>query len=305
MRYSIVICTHNGSPRLGSTLKHLAELDYPSKEIELLLIDNNSSDGTADYAGTQWKELGEPFRINILSEPRQGLSNARFRGCAEARAEYLVFCDDDNWLQPDYLRVADEVLLPNPEIGVLGGQGVPVTDAPAFPNWFYSYASGYAVGVQAMESGDISARGYVWGAGMILRRETLSAIYGLGIRSLLSDRSGADLGSGGDSEICKWLLASGYRLWFESALTFKHFIPAQRLTEAYLRGQWRGFEGAGVVLSCYDQLLRRRDLRRARGKHLALWVKAEIRGMLFWVAPDRRRVLRAFGRLQGLRRGRL
>lgn len=273
--FSVVVCTHNGADRLPSVLSQLGVLAYPKELTELIIVDNGSTDDTDAVTRRVWNELGDPFAMTIVREDKPGLAHARKTGTLLAQYEYLVFCDDDNLLSADYLHVASSVLETHGNIGVLGGQGVPQLGAAA-PNWFYTFADGYAVGVQAAASGDITQRGFVWGAGAIMRRDFLAASYRAGLRHLLSGRRGDRLLSGDDSEICKWFMAAQYLLWYEEKLVFQHVIPAHRLTRAYLDSLLQGFREQSVVLKEYDLLLTLKSLRRRRRDDLLRWVSFEI-----------------------------
>jgi len=290
IKYSVVICAYNATARLRRTLEHLVALDYQPEMVEIILVDNNSNDGTAEFAQNVWAAFETRFSLRIVMEKNQGLSHARKRGIREAQGEFIVFCDDDNWLDSQYLKIANAVLENNSAIGVIGGQGIPVTDAEQLPNWFYTYADGYATGVQAMNSGDISARGYVWGAGAIVRRYLLLAAVSDGKEWLMSDRTGSVLSSGGDSEMCKWYLLAGYKLWYEERMMFHHFIPKDRLTLEYLEKQHRGFEQAATIINLYDAYLRRSVLRKQWYNQLKSWLLSELRFFLNR-NPDKKRVV--------------
>ncbi len=108
---SVIICCYNGSSRLPMTLTHLATQRVPkSLKWEVLLIDNASTDGSASIAQKIWDELlpdSELFRI--ILEPKAGQHFARIRGAKEAQYDLLLFCDDDNWLDPDYIFFSTSV----------------------------------------------------------------------------------------------------------------------------------------------------------------------------------------------------
>ncbi len=275
--FSIVVCAYNAAARIGETLRYLALLRYPVNQFEIIVVDNNSNDATSDIALGTWRTLNSDFSFRIVVEEAQGLSNARKRGIFESKGEYIVFCDDDNWLGAEYLKHADETLAGRKDIGVLGGQGIPVTDADAFPNWFYTYANDFGVGVQAMQSGDISGRGYVWGAASIIRRKPLIDSFLGGCEFLLSGRKGSSLASGDDSELCKWFLIAGYRLWYDERLTFRHFIPRQRLTLDYLARLNHGIKESTRILAEYDQWLQRAHARARFNTFPVRWIMSEIR----------------------------
>lgn len=260
-KFSIIICTYNAAQRLPCTLEHLAKLNYPKDSVEIIVIDNNSSDGTSDVATNHWDKFDRPFSLTILFEKKQGKIHALKRGVLASKNNLMIICDDDNWLSTDYLVVANEIFTNNLSIGVLGGQGIPVTESNGLPNWFFTYAGGYATGVQAMESGDISSRGYVWGASSILRRDFLEKALLSGFDFLLCGRNGESLMSGEDSEICKWYLIAGYKLWYDERLVFKHFLPQQRLTYEYLVKLHQGFDSASVILSEYSSWIKINSIR--------------------------------------------
>lgn len=230
---SVIVCCYNSEERLPETLKHLSKqhlwVDYPA---EIIVVDNNSADSTSLRARELWGAYGEPYPLTVIEEKEPGLSNARRAGVLASQYKYGVFCDDDNWLQDNYLNQVIELFEENPKAGVLGGASMPVSDID-LPAWFYTKAGSFAVGIQADEHGDITWRHFVWGAGMSFRVDVLKAIYNAGIEPLVSDRKGAVLTSGGDGEVSAWFIFSGYRLFYSDKLIFKHYMPTARLTDEY------------------------------------------------------------------------
>src|SRR6266446_6836351 len=105
---SIIICSHNGAARLPATLSHLKAQESAGVAWELLIIDNASSDGTAEVAHTFWQYAPVPLRV--INESRLGVRFARERGLAEAKYTFVGFVDDDNWVAPDWVRVAYEAI---------------------------------------------------------------------------------------------------------------------------------------------------------------------------------------------------
>ena len=231
--FSIILCAYNAEKRLKNTLQHLAFLMVPKDSlVELILVDNNSTDHTQRYALSIWAELGQPFPFHVVEESKPGLSYARRRGVLSAQYQYGIFCDDDNWLDMNYLLHAQKIFNLDSQVGVIGGCSTPVSDVE-FPPWFYSKCSSYAVGIQADYDGDISWRKFVWGAGMCFLVEPYQALYLNGVDHLTTGRKGTTLSSGDDGEICAWFIFLGYKIYYSSSLQFKHLMPKERLTNEY------------------------------------------------------------------------
>jgi glycosyltransferase involved in cell wall biosynthesis len=134
---TVIICTFNGKQRLGETITHIASQLMPENiGWEVILADNASTDGSALFAETTWglcRVKNVPFRVIHESQP--GKIYALQHAINAANYEYLVICDDDNWLSSGYLEKAFELLQAMPDVGAIGGQGIPVTDG-SFPEWF-------------------------------------------------------------------------------------------------------------------------------------------------------------------------
>jgi glycosyltransferase involved in cell wall biosynthesis len=103
---SIVICCYNSAERLPQTLGFLAAQRLPeTTPWEVLVIDNASSDNTAEVATKCWP-ISSPAPLRVVREPNPGTGNARFRSFSEARHEILVFLDDDNWIDETWVARA-------------------------------------------------------------------------------------------------------------------------------------------------------------------------------------------------------
>jgi hypothetical protein len=142
----------------------------------------------------------------------------------------------------------------HPHVGVFGGICEPISD-DVFPDWFRTYQGDYASGVQALQSGEVSTRGYLWGAGMVMNRTVFEGMSACGFTSLLVDRQGSELSSGGDSEICAWFSICGYQLWYDESLRLRHYIPPERLTKDYYARLRRGLNESRPVLAWYRRII--------------------------------------------------
>jgi hypothetical protein len=246
---SVVLCCHNSAARIACTIGHLAR-QVVQYDWEVLLVANACSDATVDVARQAWAAAAPQVPLHVVDEPRLGLTLAREAGLARARYGYAVFCDDDNWLDSNYVQTGIEIMEANRHIGVLGGFNDAQSDGP-LPGWFWECAGDYAVGRQAPSTGEVTQRGYVWGAGMFLRTCGYDRLRAAGALPLLSDRTGASLASGGDAELCQWFVLAGFALWYDDRLRLKHFVPQQRLTHAYRTRLDEGFRDSWRILGRY------------------------------------------------------
>lgn len=246
---TILICTYNGAGRLPATLQHLALQEIPASiPCEVILVDNASQDDTARLAREEWANYTTGLSLKIVYEPRPGLTYARERGFREALYDYIILCDDDNWLMPGYVQRAFEIMDHNPRIGILGGQGVFVYES-APPTWLAALNL-YAGGAQAPHSGCVTSN-LVYGAGAVLRKPAYDRLIDHGFVPLLTDRLGYQLSSGGDHELCYALVLAGYEIWYDEKLVFHHFITANRLTAVYCLTYIRDSSRCFAVLEPY------------------------------------------------------
>lgn len=227
---SVIICCHNGANRLPETIRHLARQRVaPWIPWEVVIIDNGSTDASALVARLEWQKHRVDTDLNIVAEPRLGLSFARARGFQEARYEYMVLCDDDNWLSEQYVDTVYQILSDNKDIGAVGGVGRLVYEVDP-PSRELSFI--FAAGPQAPVSGKVP-ESKLYGAGCAIRHSAYHKMLGSGFKSLLTDRRGVELSSGGDYELCLALAILGYDIWYDDRLKFVHYITRERLTWQY------------------------------------------------------------------------
>ncbi len=255
---SVIICCYNSALRLPETLQHLTRQNIPGNFfMEIILVNNASTDNTAEMSSDIWSRIQcKNARLKIVDEPRPGQMFARKRGVSEAEFECIIFCDDDNWLDTEYVVTAYGVMNKDATIGAAGGQNLPVTNSNGYPIWFEEYKDKYGMGIPAQTSRDVSYRTFVLGAGMVTRRSLFLKIFDDRYPTLLSGRDGTNLSTGDDFEYSRRLLLWGYKLYYEEKLKLEHFVPKERLTIEYRQRLMNGIEEAGKILNEYDLALR-------------------------------------------------
>src|SRR3989338_2365160 len=87
---SAVVPTHNRKSMLRELIEALASQDYSKNKYEIIIVDDDSSDGTEDLV----KSLKIPNLIYIRQK-KAGPSTARSRGIKRARGRIVALLDDD------------------------------------------------------------------------------------------------------------------------------------------------------------------------------------------------------------------
>lgn len=252
MNASIIICCYNSAYRIIPTLEYLSKLSLGELEVELILVDNICTDNTVLVANSTWNKLNSPFPLKVIYEEKPGLSFARKKGVLAARGEIIIFCDDDNWLDRDYIKKSIEIFSKFPEVGILGGHNLLETNFKGdLPDFFTTNLSAYAIGAQYYKNGILSLqKKYLWGAGMVIRKSIFLDCF-KHYPSLLSDRTGKELASGGDSEICARALMIGYKLYYCNKTRLYHYIDSTRVDKEYFIRMLEGHTQSLNVLNNY------------------------------------------------------
>ena len=110
-RVSVVIPVHNGVRYIEQTIRSV--LGSELRELEILVIDDGSSDGSAQAA----RQISDP-RVSVLQQNASGgPSRPRNVGIAHTTAPYIAFLDADDLIRPDKLSSAAAVLDRYPQAG--------------------------------------------------------------------------------------------------------------------------------------------------------------------------------------------
>ncbi len=257
---TIVICFYNAASRIVPTLKHI--IDQSNRNYlntELVLVNNASTDDT-DRIIEETLRGFSVFPWKIVHEKTPGLANARLRGLKNATFDIILYCDDDNWLDIDYVSKAELIFRNNSNIGILGGLGRAVSSIQ-IPDWFENVQNYYAVGPQMPTSGRvIGTRNVVYGAGMLIRKSIFEKLISEGFVFQSLGRTKSNLSAGEDSELCLAVQIMGYHIQYEESLTFSHFIEPRRLTETYFEKMKNGISTSGFYNKFYLDFFKGRNI---------------------------------------------
>jgi cellulose synthase/poly-beta-1,6-N-acetylglucosamine synthase-like glycosyltransferase len=111
---SVIVAVYNAAATLGECIDSLLRLDYPCERLQLLFVDNASSDASRDVL------RAGGGRLTMLHEPRRGPAAARNRGLGAATGEVVALTDADCVVDRAWLRHL-VVPLAAPGVGLAGG----------------------------------------------------------------------------------------------------------------------------------------------------------------------------------------
>ncbi len=205
-RVAVVVITHQRRAELLLALSRLRQLP---EQPHVVVVDNGSTDGTADAVRTE-----HPW-VELIASPENLGAVGRNLGVARLETPYVAFCDDDTWWEPGSLRAAAEVFDAHPRLAVAtarilvepGGTEDPIVaelrDSPVVgADWLPGPALG----------------SFLAGAS-VLRREAFTEVGGFSERLWL----------GGEEELMAGDLATrGWELCYLPELTVHHQASTAR-----------------------------------------------------------------------------
>lgn len=106
---SVVLPTYNRKATLARCLEALAAQTLPADRFEVVVVDDGSTDGTAEALGRR----ATPFALTVVTQPNAGAGAARRLGVERARGAYLLLINDDTIADPrllaEHLRLQQEL----------------------------------------------------------------------------------------------------------------------------------------------------------------------------------------------------
>jgi len=245
---SIVVCTYNRAASLRETLATLTHQTFEGGSVEIIVVDNNSTDETPQTVEEMARDSAWPMRYML--EARQGLSHARNRGIEEAQGELIAFTDDDVLVETGWAKALWEAST-RYEAAVVGGPVLPRWSC-APPAWFFNERVNRRLhGVFAWldrgahpQVATAEEIYFLFGANMAFQRHIFRELGGF---SSELGRKGKGLLGGEESEMLQRVLRAGKRVVYIPGARVSHKIPPERMSLQYIR-QWKFHSGRSEVL---------------------------------------------------------
>lgn len=226
--YTVALCTHNHADRLERTLADLARLAPPKAPWEFLVIDNGCHDSTPSLLARHSWPPG--WSVRVVREEKLGLSNARNRAIAEARGEYVIFMDDDETVDPDWL-CAYERLIRDKAPDAFGGR-IRVLFEDQRPAWLKDELLGFLGELNRAETVVplTEPSTSFFGGNFGFRKAICKRIGGF---DPMLGRKGTDNTGGEEVEFYRRLLDAGCKVWWTPEAVIYHRVQAAKLKRSY------------------------------------------------------------------------
>ncbi|MEM9806056.1 MAG: hormogonium polysaccharide biosynthesis glycosyltransferase HpsE [Cyanobacteria bacterium P01_D01_bin.56] len=238
--FTIAICTYNGAQRLPAVLDRLKQqLGTQAIRWEIFVIDNNSSDATADVVSQYQQAWPSTYPLHYLFEKRQGASYARQLAIKTAQSELVGFLDDDNLPNENWVAAAYDFAREHPHVGAYGSQ-IHGQFECELPDDFERIRSFFAL-TQRGESAHVyqpRLRVLPPSAGLVVRRKAW--LGNVPEQLILTGRHDEQMLTGEDLEAIAHIRQGDWEIWHNPAMKVLHQIPAHRLQRSYLLAFFRG-----------------------------------------------------------------
>jgi glycosyltransferase involved in cell wall biosynthesis len=239
-KFTVAIPTYNGESRLPELLRRLQnQLDTESFSWEIIVVNNNSTDNTAQLIQNLQANWQHPYPLKCYFEVKQGAAYARSRAIAESQSELIGFLDDDNYPEPNWVVEAYKFAQKYPQAGAYASQ--------IHANWEIEPPENFrriAPFLAITERGDSPLLYKPWpklfppSAGLVVRRQAW--LESVPEQPILTGRVTGNMLTSEDLEMLSYIQKNGWEIWYNPKMEIYHQIPASRLKKEYLIPFFRG-----------------------------------------------------------------
>jgi glycosyltransferase involved in cell wall biosynthesis len=210
---SIILPTYNRSAVVETTLDHFIAQDYPAELLEVLVADNSTDDTPAMVHRLNAKA---PFPIRLLSSEERLPAVKRNQALRDAVGDYVLFMNDDVWVEPDLVRRHVEAharhAAPTAVVGLV--EQSPDMPPHPFTDWYQPFAYGE---ISDRAGLPVSYR-YHWSMNLSLPRQIMLD------RNLIFHEDWANIGHEDIELGYRWTKA-GYEVVYVPEARGEHYHP--------------------------------------------------------------------------------
>ena len=235
MILSVIIPTRNRVSLLKNALFSITKQTFPSDQFEVIVVDNGSTDETAEICEEYKSKL--PGFQRIYDEC-PGLHVGRHLGLKHARGEILVYADDDIEAFPTWLEGIAEAF-EDKDVALVGGKNLPKfeTEPPDWlmKMWLQAHPEGKVLGsLSILDLGDSIKDinpSYVFGCNFSIRKSILLETDGFHPDAMPQEL--IKYRGDGESYVSRYVLEKGYKTLYHPKVSVYHLVSKERMTSKY------------------------------------------------------------------------
>lgn len=232
--FTVAIPTYNGENRLPDVLERLREqINTQNFSWEILVVDNNSTDGTAQIVDDYQARWVADFPLRYCLEEQQGAAFARQQAVEKARGKFIGFLDDDNLPAPNWVVAAYSFGKTHPQAGAYGSQLHGNFESNP-PDYIESIACFLAIMDRGSQAYPYAPKQKFLppGAGLVVRKDAWEKAVP---KRLFLNHQGREIGlASEDLEAVLHIQQAGWEIWHNPGMVVAHTISPWRLEKEYL-----------------------------------------------------------------------
>ncbi|MCC6502893.1 MAG: glycosyltransferase [Deltaproteobacteria bacterium] len=232
-KVSVIIPALNEERHIGQCLGALSEIDRAGLPVEVIVVDNGSTDRTVEIA----RQAG----VRVLERPGIRIAAMRNAGVASSKGDLLAFVDGDCVVKKDWLTSAIKAIKRE---GAAAVGSFHIT--PEEAGWIGRTA-------EALQSTKVGSRiNYIPSGNLIATRAAFEKVRGFNEALETSE----------DVDFCHRLKEAGFKLFIDPAISSVHHGAPKTVSEMFAREMWHGKNTCTVFIN---------DLLKARNRNLILF----------------------------------
>jgi glycosyltransferase involved in cell wall biosynthesis len=227
MLFSVAICSYNRREHLLAAVGSVLGQTLPSDRYEVIVVDNCSTDGTAEAMGAL---VEQHPNLRYVYEGRLGLATARNTGWQAALGTYVAFLDDDARAEANWLETAQGLIERNPiNLRCVGGPIHPFYTSPQ-PDW---WLDSYEIRTRGDVERHLRQGEFFSGSNMVWLKDALHSHGGFDSSAGMKGRL---LGMGEETGLFRhvWEGEESPVFLYSPDLRVYHWVPPEKMTMGYI-----------------------------------------------------------------------
>jgi glycosyltransferase involved in cell wall biosynthesis len=211
MNVSIVIPALNEQQYIGECISHIQQLDYPASLVEIIVVDNGSTDDTISIL--------KEYHVNFSIDKAANISKLRNIGAERTKGDLICFVDADCFVDRSWLKNAVETINKIKNIGITGSYyGIQEKPTWVEKTWY------------ELKKDIVGEVNFISSGNMIIHRKIFNEVGGFDETVI----------TGEDYELCQRVRKHGYIIYNDPQIKVTHMGNFKKLSDIIKKERWYG-----------------------------------------------------------------